>query len=129
MEIREILERTQTIAIVGMSDNPDKASHEVASYLMAYYTVILVNPNHRQILGMTCYPDLASIPVHVDMVDVFQRSENIPQFVEPAINIGARVFWMQLGITNPAAAKALEAAGIAVIQDRCTRIEHARIMV
>ncbi|MEX0944006.1 MAG: CoA-binding protein [Pseudomonadales bacterium] len=128
MDLREILERTRTIAIIGMSDNPDKASHEVALYLMNYYDVIPVNPNHEQILGLKCYPDLASIPVHVDLVDVFQRSENVPQFVQPAIDIGARVFWMQLGIRHAVAARQLQAAGIAVVEDKCTKLEHARLL-
>jgi len=127
MDIPQIFAETRTIAVVGMSDNPGKASNEVARYLMDYYEIIPVNPNHREILGRTCYPDLESIPVPVDMVDVFQRSENVMPFVEPAIAIGARVFWMQLGIENAEAAQRLEAAGIAVVQNRCTKIEHARL--
>ena len=126
MDMTQIFENTKTIAIVGMSDNPARASNEVARYLMDFYEVIPVNPRHQEILGLKCYPDLASIPVKVDMVDVFQRSENVMPFVEPAIAIGAKVFWMQLGIENAEAAARLEEAGITVIQNRCTKIEHAR---
>ena len=128
MDTKTILENTRTIAVVGMSDNPDRASNEVARYLMDYYDIIPVNPNHDEILGLKCYPDLESVPVKVDMVDVFQRDENVPQFVEPAIAIGAKVFWMQLGIKNEEAARRLAAAGIEVVQDRCTKIEHTRML-
>lgn len=126
MDIETIMKQTRTIAIVGCSDNPAKASHEVAGYLMNHYEVIPVNPNHQEILGLKCYPDLESIPVPVDMVDVFQRSENVAPFVEPAIAIGAKVFWMQLGITNSEAAERLRAAGVEVVEDRCTKIDHMR---
>ncbi len=127
MDIPTILKASRTIAVVGMSDKPDRASHEVALYLAPFYKVIPVNPNHAEIAGMTCYPDLESIPEPVDIVDVFQRSENVLPFVEPAIRIGAKCFWMQLGIENAEAARRLEAAGIFVVQDRCTKIEHARL--
>jgi uncharacterized protein len=127
-DLAEILRATRTIAIVGMSDRPSRASNEVARYLMDYYDVIPVNPNHGEILGLTCYPDLESIPVKVDMVDVFQRSENVLPFVDSAIAIGARVFWMQLGISHAVAAAKLTAAGITVVQDRCTKIEHMRLV-
>lgn len=128
MDMTKIFEEAKTIAIVGMSDNPARASNEVGRYLMDYYEVIPVNPNCREILGKKCYPDLQSIPVEIDMVDVFQRSENVPPFVDPAIAIGVRVFWMQLGIENADAARRLEAAGIIVVQNMCTKIEHARLL-
>jgi predicted CoA-binding protein len=126
MDITQILEDTRTIAVVGLSDDPDKASNEVAVYLRDYYEIIPVNPNREEVLGLKCYPDLESIPVKVDMVDVFQRSENIPPLVEPAIAIGAKVFWMQLGIENADAARRLQQAGITVVQNRCAKLEHAR---
>ncbi len=126
MDIKEMLQSSKTIAIVGMSDNPARASNEVAQYLMPHYTVIPVNPNHKEILGLTCYPDLESIPVPVDIVDVFQRSENVMPFVQPTIEMGARCFWMQLGISNAEAAAALEKAGVFVVQDKCSKIEHMR---
>ena len=127
LDLPEIFASTRTIAVVGMSDNPARASYEVARYLSEFYVVIPVNPNHRSIMGLTCYPDLASIPVQVDMVDLFQRSENVMAYVQPAIDIKVSVFWMQLGIENALAAKQLTAAGITVVQDRCTKIDHAKI--
>ena len=126
-DLPEIFASTRTIAVVGMSDNPARASYEVARYLSDFYVVIPVNPNHRSIMDLTCYPDLASIPVPVDMVDLFQRSENVMPYVQPAIDIKVSVFWMQLGIENALAAEQLTAAGITVVQDRCTKIDHAKI--
>ncbi len=125
-DIESILKNTRSIAIVGLSDNPARASFDVAQYLMPHYRIIPVNPNHERILGLTCYPDLDSIPEPVDMVDLFQRSENVMPFVEPAIAIGVSCFWMQLDIRNLQARQTLEAAGITVIEDKCTKIEHAR---
>ena len=127
MDMAKIFADTRTIAVVGMSDNPTKASNEVARYLMDFYEVIPVNPNHSEILGLQCYPNLESVPVQVDMVDVFQRSEHVMPYVAPAIAVGAKVFWMQLGIENGEAAQRLEDAGIVVVQNRCTKIEHARV--
>jgi len=127
LDLPEIFASTRTIAVVGMSDNPARASYEVARYLSEFYVVIPVNPNHRSIMGLTCYPDLASIPVPVDLVDLFQRSENVMAYVQPAIDIKVSVFWMQLGIENALAAEQLTAAGITVVQDRCTKIDHAKI--
>ena len=127
--IHEIMKVTRTIAIVGMSTDPARASNEVGRYLMPYYRIIPVNPNYDEILGMICYPDLLAVPEPVDMVDVFQRGENVPLFVDDAITIGAKVFWMQLGIRNAQAAVRLRAAGLVVVEDRCTKIEHMRYMV
>jgi predicted CoA-binding protein len=127
LDLPEIFASTRSIAVVGMSDNPARASYEVARYLSEFYVVIPVNPNHRSIMGLTCYPDLASIPVQVDMIDLFQRSENVMAYVQPAIDIKVSVFWMQLGIENALAAEQLTAAGITVVQDRCTKIDHAKI--
>ena len=127
LDLNGIFAATRTIAIVGMSDDPARASHEVGRYLMDFYQVIPVNPNHSTILGLTCYPDLASIPMAVDMVDLFQRSENVLPYVQPAIDIVVSVFWMQLGIRNAQASAQLMAAGITVVEDRCTKIDHARL--
>jgi len=127
LDLPEIFASTRTIAVVGMSDKPARASYEVARYLSDFYEVIPVNPNHRSIMGLTCYPDLASIPVPVDMVDLFQRSENVMAYVQPAIDIKVSVFWMQLGIENALASEQLTAAGITVVQDRCTKVDHAKI--
>ena len=126
--IKGIFDHTKTIAIVGLSDNPIRPSYEVASYLQNFFTIYPVNPNVSEVLGLQCYPDLASIPGHIDMDDVFQRSENVMPFVQPAIDCGVNCFWMQLGIANRDARSQLEAAGITVVEDLCTKIEHARLM-
>lgn len=129
MTIEEIFASTKTIAVVGLSANPARASYEVAENLMPHFTIIPVNPNYEEVLGLTCYPDLESVPGPIDMVDVFQRSENIMPLVEPAIARGVKCFWMQLGISNQAAREKLERAGITVVEDKCTKIEYARLRV
>lgn len=126
--IKEIFDNTKTIAIVGLSDKPMRPSHEVASYLQHFFTIYPVNPNVSEVLGVKSYPDLDAIPDHIDMVDVFQRSTNVMRFVQPAIDCGVTCFWMQLGIANQDARLQLEAVGITVIEDLCTKIEHARLM-
>ena len=126
--IKEIFDNTKTIAIVGLSDNPMRPSHEVASYLQHFFTIYPVNPNVSEVLGVKSYPDLYAIPDHIDMVDVFQRNTNVMPFVQPAIDCGVTCFWMQFGIANQDARLQLEAAGITVIEDLCTKIEHARLM-
>ncbi|MEO2175753.1 MAG: CoA-binding protein, partial [bacterium] len=126
VNIRQIFQGTKTIAVVGLSQNPSKASHEVARYLMTHFKVIPVNPRYHEVLGLPCYPNLASIPEEVDMVDLFQRSENVLRFVQPSIDIGIQCFWMQLGIENALARSQLEAAGIKVVENLCTKVEHAR---
>ena len=94
---------------------------------MPHFKVIPVNPNYREVMGLTCYPDLQSVPVQIDMVDVFQRSENVMPFVQPSIDLKVKCFWMQLGIESEEARGLLEAAGITVVEDRCTKIEYARL--
>ncbi|MEJ6515471.1 MAG: CoA-binding protein [Pseudomonadales bacterium] len=126
MNIQQILHDTKTIAIVGLSANPSRASFQVAQYLMPHYEIIPINPAYEEVLGLRCYPDLQSVPVKVDMVDVFQRSENVMPFVQPSIDIGAKYFWMQLDIRNDDARQQLEAVGVIVVDDLCTKIEHAR---
>jgi len=126
-DFAEIFQRTKTIAIVGMSTNTNRASNEVARYLLPHFEIIPVNPTYDEVLGLRCYPDLESVPVSIDMVDVFQRSENVMPLVQPAINLGVKYFWMQLGIANAEARAQLEAAGIEVIEDLCTKIEYARL--
>jgi len=123
--IRRILQDTRTIAVVGLSPKPHRPSNQVARYLLAAgYTVIPVNPGQDAILGLVCYPDLRAVPVPVDMVDIFRRPEAVQPIVQDAIAIGARYIWMQEGIVNEAAAAEAEAAGLAVVMDRCTKIDH-----
>jgi uncharacterized protein len=118
--IRELLDRYRTVAVVGLSDNPMKASYEVADYLKSHgYRIIPVNPSVESVLGEKSYPDLASIPIPVDIVDVFRRSDAVPGIVDEAIGIGAKMVWMQLGIVNNKAAKKAREAGLEVVQSRC----------
>lgn len=121
----QILREAQTIAVVGLSPKPERPSHQVASYLLAAgYTVIPVNPGHDKILGLQVYPDLASIPGPVDIVDIFRNTKDVPPIVEAAIAIKAKVIWMQLGIAHEEAAAKARAEGIVVVMDRCIKIDH-----
>ena len=126
--IRNILDSYKTIAMVGLSGNWYRPSFFAAKYLLEHgFQIIPVNPNYQEILGQKCYPDLASIPQQVDIVDLFQRSDQVLQFVQPAIDRQAKVLWLQLGIVNDAAAAQAEGAGLQVVMDRCMKIEYARL--
>jgi predicted CoA-binding protein len=126
--LRRILTDYKRVAVVGLSDDWSRPSNFVAKYLLEHgFEVIPVNPKYDSILGQKCYPDLASIPTPVDIVDLFQRAERVPPFVDDAIAIGAKVVWMQLGIVHEAAAEKARAAGLEVIMDRCIKIEYARL--
>lgn len=127
--IRRILRDSKTIAVVGLSPKPQRPSHQVARYLMAAgYTIVPVNPGQDTILGLPCYPSLKAIPTQVDMVDIFRRPEAVLPIVEDAIAIGAKFIWMQEGIVHKEAAAKAEAAGIIVIMDRCTKIDHMNLL-
>ncbi|HLA35467.1 MAG TPA: CoA-binding protein [Rhodocyclaceae bacterium] len=129
-EMKRVLRETRTIAMVGLSPNEARPSHRVARYLMSQgYTVIPVNPGQSEILGQTCYPDLASIPVAVDMVDVFRKSEDTPPIAAAAVRIGAKSLWLQEGVINAAAAATALAAGLDVVMDRCVKKEHAALLL
>jgi predicted CoA-binding protein len=131
--IRTILSRPTTVAVVGCSDNPDRDSYEIASLLKRKgFRVIPVNPQLApdaliDQLGEPCYPDLASIPDPVEIVDVFRRPEHLPAIAEEAIKKGARVLWGQLGVVHTGAAKRAREAGLTVIMDRCPAIEYRRL--
>ena len=128
-KIRNILRNSKNIAVVGLSPKPDRPSHRVAAYLMAAgYTVIPVNPGQDEILGRTCYPNLRAVPRPIDLVDIFRVPEAVLPVVEDAIGIGARYIWMQEGIVNEAAAAKAEAAGLDVVMDRCTMIDHMNLL-
>ena len=128
IQLRTILEETSTIAIVGLSGNWSRPSYFAAKYLLDHgYKVIPVNPNYDEILGQPCVPDLASINEPVDVVDLFQRSENVPGFIDGAAKLDAKVFWMQLGIANEQAATEARDKGMTVVMDRCMKIEYARL--
>ena len=128
-KIRRILLDSKSIAVVGLSPKPHRPSHQVALYLMeAGYTIIPVNPGHDELLGLPCYPSLRAIPLQVDMVDIFRRPEAILAVVEDAVAIGARFIWMQEGIVNEEAAAIAKAAGLSVVMDRCTKIDHMNLL-
>ena len=125
LAIQQILKETKTIAVVGISHKAHRASHQVAKFMMSKgYIVIPVNPKYQEVLGLTCYATLEDIPVTVDMVDCFRRSEDILPIAVSAIKIGAKVLWMQLGVVNEEAAAMAEAAGLQVVMDRCPKIEY-----
>ena len=127
--IREVLRASKTIAVVGLSPKPDRPSHQVASYLMEVgYTIIPVNPGQDTILGLACYPNLRDIPTPVDMVDIFRKSDAVLPIAQDAIAIGAKFIWMQEGIVNEEAAAKATAAGLEVIMDRCTKIDHMNLL-
>lgn len=127
--IRKILESYNRIAIVGLSANPSRASNGVARYLLDHnFEIFPVNPRYDEVLGQRCYPDLTAIPEQVDIVNIFQRSERVPPFVDAAIEIRAKVVWMQLDIVHELAAEKARAAGLDVVMDRCIKIEHGRLI-
>ncbi len=128
-QIRQIMETASTIAIVGLSDRPDRDSYQVAEYLQAHgYRVIPVNPTVDAVLGEQSYARVADIPEMIDIVDVFRRPDSAVEVVADAIEAGARVVWMQLGVVNQEAARMAEAAGLQVVMDRCIKIEHRRLL-
>jgi uncharacterized protein len=126
--LRRILRDHRTIAVVGLSANWYRPSFFAAKYMQEHgYRVIPVNPQYESVLGEKCYKSLREIPGKVDIVDCFRRGEEIPALAEDAIAIGAKVLWMQLGVTNAAARAKAEAAGLLVVENRCVKIEHARL--
>lgn len=127
--MRRLLHTVKTVAIVGMSDKRERASNFVGSYLKSEgYRVIPVNPMIKEALGEKSYPDLRSIPEHVDVVDIFRRPDEIIPIVKQAIEIKAKVIWMQLQIVNRDAAELATAAGLTVVMDKCMKIEHGRFI-
>ena len=126
--LRRILMDHRRVAMVGLSADWWRPSNFAGKYLLEHgFELIPVNPKYDEILGQTCYPDLGAIPHPVDIVNLFQRSERVPPFVDQAIEIGAKVIWMQLDVVNEAAAEKARAAGIEVVMDRCMKIEYARL--
>jgi uncharacterized protein len=127
-DLRRILNDYKRVAMVGLSDDWSRPSNFAAKYLLDHgFEVIPVNPKYPEILGQKCYADLRDIPQPVDIVDLFQRVERIPPFVDQAIEIGAKVVWMQLGIIHQEAAQKARDAGLEVVMDRCMKIEYARL--
>lgn len=129
-ELRHILASCRTIAVVGLSPQWHRPSFFAAKYMQAHgYRIVPVNPMASEILGERCYPSLtaAAADHRIDMVDCFRKSEDIPPLAEEAIAIGAQCLWLQLGVVNEDAAARARAAGLAVVMDRCVKIEHARL--
>jgi predicted CoA-binding protein len=128
--IHEILTRHRTIAVVGCSPKPHRDSNSIARLLISRgHTVIPVNPGHREILDLKCYGSLREIAEPVEMVDVFRRSEYVPEIAQQAVEIGAKILWTQLGVWSEEAAQIAQQAGITVVMDRCPAIEYRRLRI
>jgi predicted CoA-binding protein len=126
-EIEDILRQTETIAVVGFSSKKHKPGYYVPAYLAEQgYEIIPVNPFLTDALGQRAYSSLSAIPQPIDLVLIFQRSENVPPFVEEAVAIGAKAVWLQLGIVNEGAGAKAREAGLKVVMDRCMLVEHRR---
>ena len=126
--LRRILRDCRTIAIVGLSAEWHRPSNFVAKYLQQHgYRVIPVNPRYTEVLGERCYANLTDIAERIDMVDVFRRTEDVLPIAEQAVRIGAKCLWQQIGVMNSQAAARAQAAGLDTVQDRCVKIEHARL--
>ncbi len=124
----EMILNYKNIAVVGISDNPERPSYDVASFLEKHgYNIIPINPSLAEWKGRKSYPDLKSIPEKVDVVDIFRRPEAVPPIVDEAIAIKAKAVWMQLGIVNEEAAAKARAAGLEVVMDKCMKIEYNRL--
>lgn len=124
--MRRALREARTIAVVGLSSKPHRPSHGVAAYLQRQgYRVIPVNPNETEVLGETAYADLRDIPERIDIVDVFRTSEAVPEIARDAVAVGADVLWTQLDVVSVEGARIAEDAGLAVVMDRCIKVEHA----
>lgn len=125
--IRRILEECRTIAVVGLSSNPGRASNGVASYMKRQgYKIIPINPNEREVLGEKSYGALADVPEKIDLVDIFRRSEAAGEFVDEAIRIGAKAVWLQEGVIDHKAAQRASDAGLLVVMDRCWLKDHVK---
>ena len=125
--IDKILEDCRTIAVVGLSSNPGRASNGVAGYMKRQgYKVIPVNPNEEQVFGEKSYPSLADVPTKIDLVDVFRRSEEAGKVVDEAIKVGAKAVWLQEGVIDHDAARRAQDAGLLVVMDRCWLKDHVR---
>src|SRR5271166_2463596 len=126
--IHDLLQKSRVIAVVGLSHKEFRPSYGVAEYMQREgYRIIPVNPNETEVLGEKAYARLEEVPEHIDIVDIFRRSEYVPEIVESAIRIGAKSVWMQEGVMDPAAADRARAAGLEVVMDRCILKEHRKL--
>lgn len=127
--LRQILATSRTIAVVGLSPNPARPSHAVATYLQAHgYRVIPVNPKCEEILGERCYASLADIPEKVDLIDVFRRTEAVAPIARQAVEIGAKAFWQQIGVANEEADRIAREGGLDSVMNRCVKTDHGRLI-
>jgi predicted CoA-binding protein len=129
-EIRDLLARTRTIAVVGLSPRTERPSHRIARRLQSWgYRVVPVRPVVSEVLGEKAYPRLADVPDRIDLVDVFRAAEQVGPIVEQCIALGLPAIWIQEGIVNEPAAECARAAGMIVVMDRCISVEYRRLMV
>jgi hypothetical protein len=127
--VRDFLKAAKTIAVVGLSSDPAKASYGVARYLRDQgYRILPVNPTVEEVLGEKAYPNLDAVPVPIDIVDVFRPPKAVPEIVEAAIRVGAKAVWLQEGIVHDDAVKAAQAGGLIAVQNRCLMKEHFRLI-
>jgi predicted CoA-binding protein len=126
--IPDLLKKSHTIAVVGLSSNALRPSNGVSAYMKrAGYHIVPVNPNEQEVIGEKAYARLEDIPEKIDIVNIFRRSEYVPEIVESAIRIGAKSVWMQEGVMDPDAADRARAAGLEVVMDRCILKEHRKL--
>jgi uncharacterized protein len=129
-ELRSLLERARTIAVVGLSSKPHRDSHRVARYLQERsYRVVPVNPKETEVLGEKAYPSLLDVPGPIDIVDVFRRPEHTPEIAREAVRAGAKALWLQVGIVSEEARRIAEDGGLDVIMGLCLMVEHRRLEV
>lgn len=126
--LRKLLAKVSTIAVVGLSDKPHRASYRVARYMQEQgYRIIPINPRRKEVLGEKAYPDLASVPAPVDLVNVFRRSEDVPGVVEDALLLKPEAIWLQSGISHPEAAIRVKEKGLSMIMDCCLMVKHKQL--
>ncbi len=125
--VKKILRTYRTVAVVGLSDKPERPSYTVASYMQSQgYRIVPVNPRISRVLGEDAYPDLISLPFGIEIVDIFRRSEDVPPIVDAAIEKGVRAVWMQQGVISETAAEKAKTAGLEVVMDLCILQEHEK---
>jgi len=131
MSVLSILKNSQTIAVVGLSPNPERASYRISKYMQAQgYRIVPIHPAASEVLGEKAYPTLtaAAQAMAIDLVNVFRRSEDIPPIADEAVAIGAKALWLQLGIENDAACARAASHGLETVQDLCLKVEHAQLL-